>query len=118
TTLDTSDEAGRAGAGDIFAYAHASVRDEDYPLGAKVQANMEAGGRPQLVFGRNEPGLQHPHASMGTAPGGSHDDGGAARSVLPDAPPTSQAGRGRVVVPTGGKPSVRGRRRAGRPRRG
>jgi len=64
TTLDTSDEAGRAGADDIFDYAHASVRDEDYLLAARVQANMASGARTNVVFGRNEPGLHHRHTSM------------------------------------------------------
>ncbi|MBL7492418.1 Rieske 2Fe-2S domain-containing protein [Frankia sp. AgB1.9] len=69
TTLDVSDEAGRKGADDIFEYAHSSVRDEDYPLAAKVQANMESGARPNLTFGRNEPGLHHRHACMEEALG-------------------------------------------------
>ena len=69
TTLDTSDEAGRKGADDIFDYAHASVRDEDYSLAATVQANMTSGVRQQVVFGRNEPGLHHRHNSMEAAVG-------------------------------------------------
>jgi phenylpropionate dioxygenase-like ring-hydroxylating dioxygenase large terminal subunit len=73
TTLDTSDEAGRAGADDVFTYAHASVRDEDYILAARVQANMKSGARPRMVFGRNEPGLHHRHASMEEAMGISLD---------------------------------------------
>jgi nitrite reductase/ring-hydroxylating ferredoxin subunit len=62
TTLDISDEVGRKSADDIFDYAHASVRDEDYSLAAVVQANMASGVRPEVVFGRNEPGLHHRHA--------------------------------------------------------
>jgi len=69
TTMDTSDEAGRKGADDIFDYAHASVRDEDYSLAAKIQANLAAGLRPGVVFGRNEPGLHHRHACMDEAVG-------------------------------------------------
>jgi phenylpropionate dioxygenase-like ring-hydroxylating dioxygenase large terminal subunit len=61
TPLDLSDESVAAGASAVFDYAHATVRDEDYRLVAGLQANLEAGARRQLVFGRNEPGLQHRH---------------------------------------------------------
>ncbi|MDT5221345.1 MAG: hypothetical protein QOF15_3450 [Mycobacterium sp.] len=61
TPLDLSDESTAAGAQAVFEYAHATVRDEDYRLVAGLQANLESGAREQLVFGRNEPGLQHRH---------------------------------------------------------
>jgi phenylpropionate dioxygenase-like ring-hydroxylating dioxygenase large terminal subunit len=61
TPLDLSDEATAAGAAAVFDYAHATVRDEDYALVAGLQANLESGARDHLVFGRNEPGLQHRH---------------------------------------------------------
>jgi phenylpropionate dioxygenase-like ring-hydroxylating dioxygenase large terminal subunit len=61
TPLDISDESVAAGAQAVFDYAHATVRDEDYHLVAGLQANLESGARDQLVFGRNEPGLQHRH---------------------------------------------------------
>jgi carnitine monooxygenase subunit len=61
TPLDLSDESVAAGASAVFDYAHATVRDEDYRLVAGLQANLESGARRQLVFGRNEPGLQHRH---------------------------------------------------------
>lgn len=61
TPLDLSDESVAAGAQAVFDYAHATVRDEDYRLVAGLQANLESGARDQLVFGRNEPGLQHRH---------------------------------------------------------
>jgi carnitine monooxygenase subunit len=61
TPLDLSDESTAAGAQAVFEYAHATVRDEDYLLVAGLQANLESGVRQQLVFGRNEPGLQHRH---------------------------------------------------------
>ena len=63
TPLDTSDESVAAGAQAVFDYAHATVRDEDYRLVAGLQANLESGGRDHLLFGRNEPGLQHRHLS-------------------------------------------------------
>jgi hypothetical protein len=44
-------------------YAHATVRDEDYRLVQGLQANLESGARDHLLFGRNEPGLQHRHMS-------------------------------------------------------
>jgi carnitine monooxygenase subunit len=61
TPLDLSDESVAAGAQAVFDYAHATVRDEDYRLVAGLQANLESGARDRLVFGRNEPGLQHRH---------------------------------------------------------
>jgi phenylpropionate dioxygenase-like ring-hydroxylating dioxygenase large terminal subunit len=61
TPLDLSDEPTAAGAAAVFDYAHATVRDEDYALVAGLQANLEAGAREHLAFGRNEPGLQHRH---------------------------------------------------------
>jgi phenylpropionate dioxygenase-like ring-hydroxylating dioxygenase large terminal subunit len=63
TPLDTSDESMAAGAQAVFDYAHATVRDEDYRLVAGLQANLESGARHHLLFGRNEPGLQHRHMS-------------------------------------------------------
>jgi phenylpropionate dioxygenase-like ring-hydroxylating dioxygenase large terminal subunit len=61
TPLDLSDESTAAGAQAVFEYAHATVRDEDYRLVAGLQANLESGARERLLFGRNEPGLQHRH---------------------------------------------------------
>ncbi|PJE22641.1 MAG: (2Fe-2S)-binding protein [Mycobacterium sp.] len=61
TPLDMSEESVAAGAQAVFEYAHATVRDEDYRLVEGLQANLESGGRQRLVFGRNEPGLQHRH---------------------------------------------------------
>jgi hypothetical protein len=63
TPLDISDESVAAGAQAVFDYAHATVRDEDYRLVAGLQANLESGARDHLLFGRNEPGLQHRHTS-------------------------------------------------------
>jgi phenylpropionate dioxygenase-like ring-hydroxylating dioxygenase large terminal subunit len=63
TPLDISDESMAAGAQAVFDYAHATVRDEDYRLVAGLQANLASGARDRLLFGRNEPGLQHRHLS-------------------------------------------------------
>jgi carnitine monooxygenase subunit len=63
TPLDISEESVAAGAQAVFDYAHATVRDEDYRLVAGLQANLESGTRDHLLFGRNEPGLQHRHIS-------------------------------------------------------
>ncbi len=63
TPLDISDESVAAGAQAVFDYAHGTVRDEDYRLVAGLQANLESGARDHLLFGRNEPGLQHRHIS-------------------------------------------------------
>lgn len=67
TPLDLSDESVAAGAQAVFDYAHATVRDEDYRLVTALQANLESGTRGQLLFGRNEPGLQHRHQSWADA---------------------------------------------------
>ncbi|ORW97118.1 (2Fe-2S)-binding protein [Mycobacterium sp. IEC1808] len=67
TPLDLSDESVAAGARAVFEYAHATVRDEDYRLAEGLQANLESGARDHLVFGRNEPGLQHRHITWGEA---------------------------------------------------
>jgi phenylpropionate dioxygenase-like ring-hydroxylating dioxygenase large terminal subunit len=67
TPLDLSDESVAAGAQAVFEYAHFTVRDEDYALVEHLQANLETGVRGHLVFGRNEPGLQHRHASWSDA---------------------------------------------------
>ena len=69
TPLDLSDESMAAGAAAVFDYAHATVRDEDYALVAGLQANLESGAREHLVFGRNEPGLQHRHQTVGGGTG-------------------------------------------------
>ena len=67
TPLDLSDESTAAGAAAVFEYAHSTVRDEDYALVAGLQANLESGVREHLVFGRNEPGLQHRHTTWAEA---------------------------------------------------
>lgn len=67
TPLDLSDESVAAGAAAVFDYAHSTVRDEDYALVATLQANLEAGVREHLVFGRNEPGLHHRHQTWAQA---------------------------------------------------
>jgi phenylpropionate dioxygenase-like ring-hydroxylating dioxygenase large terminal subunit len=67
TPQDLSDESVAAGAQAVFEYAHATVRDEDYRLVEGLQANLESGVRDQLVFGRNEPGLQHRHITWARA---------------------------------------------------
>ncbi|MGZ5379635.1 MAG: SRPBCC family protein, partial [Mycobacterium sp.] len=67
TPLDVSDESTAAGAAAVFEYAHSTVRDEDYALVAGLQANLESGVREYLVFGRNEPGLQHRHTTWSEA---------------------------------------------------
>jgi phenylpropionate dioxygenase-like ring-hydroxylating dioxygenase large terminal subunit len=63
TPLDLCDESVAAGAQAVFDYAHSTVRDEDYRLVEALQANLESGVRDHLLFGRNEPGLQHRHAA-------------------------------------------------------
>lgn len=67
TPLDIADESVAAGAHAVFDYAHGTVRDEDYALVEKLQANLASGVRDHLVFGRNEPGLQHRHENWANA---------------------------------------------------
>jgi phenylpropionate dioxygenase-like ring-hydroxylating dioxygenase large terminal subunit len=67
TPQDLSDESVVAGAQAVFDYAHATVRDEDYRLVEGLQANLESGARDHLLFGRNEPGLQHRHITWAHA---------------------------------------------------
>ncbi|OBF96570.1 (2Fe-2S)-binding protein [Mycobacterium sp. 852014-52450_SCH5900713] len=69
TPLDISDESVAAGAQAVFDYAHATVRDEDYRLVERLQTNLESGARDHLLFGRNEPGLQHRHSAWARALG-------------------------------------------------
>lgn len=71
TPLDISEESMAAGAQAVFDYAHATVRDEDYRLVEGLQANLASGARDHLVFGRNEPGLQHRHIAWAEALAGS-----------------------------------------------
>jgi phenylpropionate dioxygenase-like ring-hydroxylating dioxygenase large terminal subunit len=63
-----SDEA-REGADAVFDYAHHTVRDEDYALAERLQANLATRLSPHLLFGRNEPGLHHRHAVITEALG-------------------------------------------------
>jgi phenylpropionate dioxygenase-like ring-hydroxylating dioxygenase large terminal subunit len=65
--FDPSDEAQRAGAEQVFDYAHGTVRDEDYTLAARVQTNLASGVLPTLTVGRNEPGVQHRHCVVEAA---------------------------------------------------
>ncbi|MGV7852450.1 aromatic ring-hydroxylating dioxygenase subunit alpha, partial [Mycobacterium kansasii] len=43
-----------------------------YRLAESLQANLESGARERLVFGRNEPGLQHRHLAWERALDGLH----------------------------------------------
>jgi hypothetical protein len=40
---------------------------EDFPLMERIQANLDSGALPQLVYGRNEPPLIHFHRSINEA---------------------------------------------------
>jgi nitrite reductase/ring-hydroxylating ferredoxin subunit len=75
TPLDISDESVAAGAQAVFDYAHATVRDEDFLLANGLQRNLESGARDRLLFGRNEPGLQHRHTAWTEATGTEHTMG-------------------------------------------
>jgi phenylpropionate dioxygenase-like ring-hydroxylating dioxygenase large terminal subunit len=40
------------------------LTEEDIPMAEEVHRNLESGGLPALIFGRNEPALQHQHRSI------------------------------------------------------
>lgn len=54
-----------------------TIRDEDYAMSVSQQRSYSAGAIPEIVFGRNEPALQHFHAThrstLGLAPLERHD---------------------------------------------
>lgn len=68
--IDVEKDGELEGAHAVFEYAHGTVRDEDYTLAARVQANMDSGRQAELLFGRNEPGLHHRHDVLAAALGG------------------------------------------------
>ena len=41
-----------------------AVRDEDYVIGASVQAGLKSGGNGSFIYGRNEPAVQHFHKNL------------------------------------------------------
>ena len=43
------------------------VQAEDFPLGEDVQKGFYADPKRKLIFGKNEPGLQHFHKSINQA---------------------------------------------------
>jgi nitrite reductase/ring-hydroxylating ferredoxin subunit len=52
-------------AADEFAEVTVSaIRDEDYPINSGVQVGLLSGRAPSVVFGRNEPALQHYHKTL------------------------------------------------------
>jgi phenylpropionate dioxygenase-like ring-hydroxylating dioxygenase large terminal subunit len=69
TQLNLADENTAVIAQGAFDFTHTTVRDQDYAVVEKVQANLESGARDHLVFGRNEPGLQHRHMTWSQAVG-------------------------------------------------
>jgi choline monooxygenase len=40
------------------------LTEEDIPMAEEVHRNLESGGLPAMIFGRNEPALQHQHRSI------------------------------------------------------
>jgi phenylpropionate dioxygenase-like ring-hydroxylating dioxygenase large terminal subunit len=40
------------------------LTEEDIPMAEEVHRNLESGGLPALIFGRNEPALQHQHRTI------------------------------------------------------
>ena len=49
---------------DFAAIVLTAVRDEDYAIGAGVQAGLKSGANQALAIGRNEPAVQHFHQSL------------------------------------------------------
>jgi hypothetical protein len=52
-----------------------AVRDEDYVIGAGVQAGLKSGANTAFTIGRNEPAVQHFHKMVAAfmAPSGGPD---------------------------------------------
>jgi hypothetical protein len=52
-----------------------AVRDEDYVIGAGVQAGLKSGANTAFTIGRNEPAVQHFHKTVAgfMAPSGGPD---------------------------------------------
>jgi hypothetical protein len=46
-----------------------TVLEEDFPLGERMQIGFESGATGEVIYGRNEPGLVHFHASLSNALG-------------------------------------------------
>jgi phenylpropionate dioxygenase-like ring-hydroxylating dioxygenase large terminal subunit len=47
-----------------FNNTHWILTEEDIPMAEEVHRNLESGGLPALIFGRNEPALQHQHRTI------------------------------------------------------
>jgi hypothetical protein len=45
----------------------ATVEQEDFPLSDGIQRGLRSGAQDQLLFGRNEPALQHFHRAVNAA---------------------------------------------------
>lgn len=58
------DEASRAAAELFSAMTLQAVRDEDYAIGARIQAGIHSGANREFIYGRNEPAVQHYHRSV------------------------------------------------------
>ena len=50
-----------------FTLAIDAVEKEDFPLGEDIQRGFYADPKRKLIFGENEPGLQHFHKSIQSA---------------------------------------------------
>ncbi len=46
-----------------------TVEEEDFPVGEGIQQSFRSGAQPHIVFGRNEPALQHFHRAIRAAVG-------------------------------------------------
>jgi hypothetical protein len=58
------DEEQRAAADQRADFVAAVVRDEDYATGIELQRALAAGGKTEVLFGRNEGGGQHFHRTV------------------------------------------------------
>ncbi len=54
----------RKATADFSAIVLTAVRDEDYMIGAGVQAGLKSGANTALTIGRNEPAVQHFHTTL------------------------------------------------------
>lgn len=51
------------------ALAWKAVAEEDYPIGFGIQAGLKSGANDHFLIGRNEPGIQHYHRTVGELAG-------------------------------------------------
>jgi hypothetical protein len=60
-------EIGNAPPGPNFDLLMATVENQDFPVSEGIQRGFYSGAQKEIVFGRNEPALQHYHRAIRAA---------------------------------------------------